>query len=243
MTISQACKEYQLIVDSSEQALIDDILSLQKHIAKRKKDDFQSGDLKAWLSDSHLYQPVMHVAKKSKIQIAPVSLNESEFQFVEDLRDYLQKQGEAEFYLLRNESRGKGVGFFEAGNFYPDFLLWKVKDDVQYIAFIEPHGLMHEGPGHKKIEFHKTIKDIQARLSSEKVCLNSFIVTPTRFAKLNWGRGIEALAQMNVHFMLDRRDTYISSIISRNGGVTKSLYQSASASLRRMRLFSMFFPV
>ena len=208
-------QEYQLIVDSSEEALINDIRSLQKHIANAKQDIFQSRDLKAWLSDTHLYQPVMHVAKNSKIQIAPVSLNESEFQFVEDLRDYLQKQGEAEFYLLRNESRGKGIGFFEAGNFYPDFLLWKVKDGIQSIAFIEPHGLFHTGPGDKKIEFHKTIKDIEARLSSEKVCLNSFIVTPTKFAELNWDMDIEALAQMNVHFMHDRRDTYISSIISR----------------------------
>jgi len=208
-------QEYQLIVDSSEQALIDDILALKKDLSQGKQGILKSGDLKACLFDVHLYQPVMHVAKNSKIQIAPVSLNESEFQFVEDLRQYLETKTGEEFYLLRNESRGKGIGFFEAGNFYPDFLLWKIKGDTQYIAFIEPHGLLHEGPGHKKIEFHKTIKNIQHRLSSENVCLNSFIVTPTKFAKLNWGLGIEELEEMNVLFMQDAQDSYISSIISR----------------------------
>ena len=208
-------QEYQLIVDSSEQALIDDILALKKDLAQGKQGILKSGDLIACLFDVHLYQPVMHVAKNSKIQIAPVSLNESEFQFVEDLQQYLETNRGEEFYLLRNESRGKGIGFFEAGNFYPDFLLWKVKGDIQYIAFIEPHGLLHEGPGHKKIEFHKTIKNIQQRLSSENVCLNSFIVTPTRLSKLNWGLGLEELEEMNVLFMQDAQGSYISSIVSR----------------------------
>ncbi len=38
------------------------------------------------------YEPVLHVAKGSKIQIAPVSLNESEFQFLDDLRLYVERE-------------------------------------------------------------------------------------------------------------------------------------------------------
>ena len=208
-------KIYQLIVDSSEQVLIEDILALKKELKQSRQGILRLGHLKACLFDTHLYQPVMHVAEKCKIQITPVSLNESEFQFVEDLRQYLENISGEDFYLLRNESRGKGIGFFEARNFYPDFLLWKIKGDTQYIAFIEPHGLLHEGPGLKKIEFHKTIKNIQKRLSAENVCLNSFIVTPTKFAKLNWGLGMKELEEMNVLFMQDTQDTYISSIVSR----------------------------
>ena len=207
-------QEYQLIVDSSEQALIDDILNLKKSLEENEQGILKFGDLKAFLFDTHLYQPVMHVAKNSRIQIAPVSLNESEFDFVKDFQEYLKDNPGEEFYLLRNESRGKGVGFFEAGNFYPDFFLWKVKGDAQYIALIEPHGLLHEGPGLKKIEFHKTIKNIQQRLSSENVCLNSFIVTPTKFAKLNWRLSKEQLEEENVLFMKETRN-YISRIVSR----------------------------
>ena len=208
-------EEYQLIVDHSEQALINEINALKNDLEQGKEGILQSGDIKAFLFDTHLYLPIMHVAKNSKIQITPLSLNESEFQFIDDLRKHLNISSEEKFYLLRNESRGKGIGFFEAGNFHPDFLLWKIKGDTQYIAFIEPHGLLHTGPSDKKMEFHKIIKRIQQRLSSENVCLNSFIVTPTRFAELNWCLSLEELEAMNILFMQDDQDSYISTIISR----------------------------
>jgi hypothetical protein len=74
--------QYQLIVDASEAALINDIQSLTREIAAGKSGILRAGDLKGCLFGTHLYQPVLHVAKGSKIQIAPVSLNESEFQFL-----------------------------------------------------------------------------------------------------------------------------------------------------------------
>jgi len=214
-------EEYLLIVDASEAALINDIQNLTGEISARKAGVLRAGDLKGCLFGTHLYEPVLHATKGSKIQIAPVSLNESEFQFLDDLRLFIEKDQARlasegiELFLLRNESRGRGVGFFEAGNFYPDFLLWLVKDGRQHLAFVEPHGLQHEGPGHKKIEFHQVIKSIQARLASENVILNSFIVTPTRFGKLNWGKTIHELEDMHVLFMEDQKDTYVASIISR----------------------------
>lgn len=213
--------EYQLIVDASEIALINDIHNLTSEITTRKTGVLRAGDLKGCLFGTHLYEPVLHATKGSKIQIAPVSLNESEFQFLDDLRLYIERDQArlaaegVELFLLRNESRGRGVGFFEAGNFYPDFLLWLVKGGRQHLAFVEPHGLQHEGPGHKKIEFYQVIKDIQARLATENVVLNSFIVTPTRFGKLNWGKTINELEDMHVLFMEDQRDTYINSIVDR----------------------------
>ena len=213
--------EYQLIVDASETALINDIHNLTSEITTRKTGVLRAGDLKGCLFGTHLYEPVLHAAKGSKIQIAPVSLNESEFQFLDDLRLFIERDQARlaaegiELFLLRNESRGRGVGFFEAGNFYPDFLLWLVKDGRQHLAFVEPHGLQHEGPGHKKIAFHQVIKDIQARLASENVILNSFIVTPTRFGKLNWGKTIHEMECMNVLFMEDQKDTYVNSILDR----------------------------
>ena len=213
-------EEYQLIVDTGEAALINDIQNLTGQIASGANGIMCAGDLKGCLFDNHLYAPVLHVSKGSKIQIAPTSLNESEFQFLDDLRLYIEAEiarldaEGTEIFLLRNESRGKGIGFFEAGNFYPDFILWQVKDGVQYLAFIEPHGLQHEGPGHRKIEFHQIIKDIQNRLSDTGVVLNSFIVTPTRFAKLNWDKSIEELEDMHVLFMNDQPDEYISKIVN-----------------------------
>ena len=61
----------------------------------------------------HLFEPLSHVRKGR-----PVTLNESEFQFVSDLKDWsesnaqnLKKNG-AELFLLRNLSRGKRRGIF-----------------------------------------------------------------------------------------------------------------------------------
>ncbi len=66
--------EYQLIVDADQQALINDIKTLTREIAARKGGILQAGDLKGCLFANHLYEPVLHAAKGSKIQIAPVSL-------------------------------------------------------------------------------------------------------------------------------------------------------------------------
>ena len=85
-----------------------------------------------------------------------------------------------ELYLLRNMSRGKGIGFFEAGNFYPDFILWLLVGDRQYVTFIDPKGIRNlEGTNDPKIEFHNTIKGIEDRLDDPQVVLSSFIASNT----------------------------------------------------------------
>lgn len=211
--------EYQLFVDANEVALVNDINNLSRELAEHKQGVLKAGELKGCRLGNHLYEPVLHVAKGSKIRITPGSLNESEFQFLDDLRRFVEQERlrlaeeKIEIFLLRNESRGRGIGFFEAGNFYPDFLLWQVRDGIQYLSFVEPHGLHHEGPNSKKIEFHKLIKNIQRRLTDEKVILNSYIVTPTRFSSLNWGKTIEELEDKHVLFMNDQPSEYLAKIV------------------------------
>ena len=213
-------EEYQLIVDADELSLIQDIQILTSKIAARKVGILKASELKGCLFGNHLYEPVLHAAKGSKIQIVPVSLNESEFQFLEDLLTYLEREKNRlnsegiEFFLLRNESRGRGIGFFEAGNFYPDFLLWQVKNNKQYLSFIEPHGLQHTGLGDKKIEFHEIIKGIQERLGDKQVILNSFIVTPTHLAALNWNLSVDEFENRHVFFMNDQPN-YVEKIAKR----------------------------
>lgn len=117
--------------------------------------------------------------------------------------------------MLRNMSRGKGVGFFEAGNFHPDFILWMLVDGKQYVTFIEPHGLLHEGPASEKILFHKRIKDVEKRLNDPTVILNSFILSWTRHPQLKWDNTPEELEDMHVLFMTDDRDRYIDKLFDR----------------------------
>jgi hypothetical protein len=212
---------YQLIVDGSEEQLIQGIQQIKKDLEQKKDDLLKVGDLHACNFSKHLFQPIFHVRRGGKIIILPVALNESEYQFITDLKIWcdnhksiLEADG-MELFLLRNQSRGKGVGFFEAGNFHPDFILWLLAGKKQYVTFIEPHGLLHEGPASEKIRFHKRIKDVQQRLSDPDVILNSFILSWTRYPQLQWDNTREDLEEMHVLFMTDDRDRYIDKLFAR----------------------------
>lgn len=152
---------------------------------------------------NHLYAPLVCMYKSNlKLQISPVSLNEGEKKFVDYLKEYTDKHEEyladKSLYLLRNKSK-VGMGFFEAGNFYPDYILWIDTKDVQYITFIDPKGLLHIKADDPKIAFSKAIKDLEKRLAptsgDKKVVLNSFIMSSTPEAELRhqWStQGIDA---------------------------------------------------
>ena len=211
---------YQLICDGDEVQVINSIQQIQKDLKDKKDGLLKATDLHACNFGNHLFQPLFHVRPGGKISILPVALNESEYQFVSDLKNWcdiskasLKKDG-MELFLLRNMSRGKGVGFFEAGNFHPDFILWVFKGDIQYVNFVEPHGLMHEGPGSDKIKFHDRIKDVEKRLNDPSVILNSFILSWTPFAKLQWEDTKEQLEEKHVLFMKDDPGQYVSKLMS-----------------------------
>lgn len=216
---------YQLTVDASEQQLIGDIKKLQANIeselkAKNQSKLIEAGKLKATILGNHLYQPLLYAEKGCPITIAPVSLNDSEKDFVVDLMDWLDanaanlKVKKTSIFLLRNKSRGSGIGFFEAGNFYPDFILWAVTGTQQVVAFIEPHGISHEGPEHEKVKFHKVIKEIELRLNDKNLKLESFIVTPTRYEQVKaQGHNQQHWEIRNVLFMQD--DKYVEKIFSK----------------------------
>lgn len=117
-------ESYQLVVEAGEAWLLDDIRQLKEDLARVGWRD--SGHVRGLRFGAHLYEPLLY---SEKVRIQPVALNKSEFAFVNDLRVWLEKH-EAELaeagqrlFLLRNLSR-KGVGFFEAGGFYPYFILW-----------------------------------------------------------------------------------------------------------------------
>ena len=81
------------------------------------------GELPRIHFDRHLYQPLL-VEGVDGVQSSPPALQPSESQFVADLRDYCTNNPDAlpegaELFLLRNLTRGKGVGFFDSSGFYP----------------------------------------------------------------------------------------------------------------------------
>ena len=211
---------YQLIADGDEAAVIQAIQQIKKDLAEKKGELLSVSDLRACVFANHLFHPLFHVRPGGKITISPVVFNESEYQFVTDLKQWyeihkatLVSKG-AELFLLRNMSQGKGVGFFEAGNFHPDFILWVLVGGKQYIAFIDPHGLLHEGPGSNKVLFHRRIKGIEKRLNDPDVILDSFILSWTRYPQLQWGSSQAELEKEHVLFMTDDRDRYLTKLFS-----------------------------
>lgn len=79
-----------------------------------------------------------------------------------------------ELYLLRNKSK-KGIGFFDASGFYPDFIVWIIAGSHQYISFVDPKGITRlKHFSDSKIELHKEIKVIEKSLSGDDITLNSY---------------------------------------------------------------------
>ena len=104
------------------------------------------------------------------------------------------------------------MGFFVAGNFYLDYILWIDTAETQYITFIDPKGLLHIMPDDPKIEFYKTIKGLQTQLektntSSKSIVLNSFIMSATKAADLRewWHRDKANREAHNVYTLDDER--------------------------------------
>lgn len=212
-------ESYQLIVDEDESQVIDGIRRIKNELASNKDGLLRFGDLNACNFGKHLFQPLFHVRRGGKIAILPVVLNESEYQFVTDLKEWCDSNKHTieskrlELFLLRNMSRGKGIGFFEAGGFHPDFILWVLDGDKQYVTFIEPHGLVFDGIESEKIKFHRRIKDIEKRLNDPSVILNCFILSWTQYPSLmKWGKTKEELEDQNVLFMTDDRDHYVGKL-------------------------------
>ena len=144
-------------------------------------------------NDRHLYQPLLTIDTTDSVwRTAPPFLEASEKHFVEDLHSYVHQQSETvlaskKTFFLRNQSRGKGIGFYQNEGFYPDFILWITEGMKQRIVFIEPHGMVHE-PIHEynsKITLFKRLREISnQRFRGEHVHMDAFIISTTDFADL-----------------------------------------------------------
>ena len=215
--------KYKATIDHSEDEWITKLNELKEKLTSRSfRDSWSFGKLRAFDFSRHLYQPLIYFSNNEVLKISPVPLNTGEYDFVEDLKNYYINNrdllSDKELFLLRNQSRGKGVGFFEAGNFYPDFILWITQDEKQYICFIDPKGLRNvHGFDDPKLRFHKTIKGIQKRLGDPNIVLSSFIVSGTPQREIDWwsngSTSSQEFTNNHVLFQKDNRDVYIGMLI------------------------------
>lgn len=220
-------QEYRVLIEQSAEAIKTNLETLKEMITSGAfTKDWAFGNLTALWFGRHLYQPLVHF-KSDLVEVAPVSLNDGEKQFVLDLRKFYETRqdffADRELYLLRNMSKGRGIGFFEAGNFHPDFIVWLLDRGKQYVTFCDPKGIRNlEGSDDPKIRFYKTIKEIERRLADPQIILNSFIISNTPYQQVAWwnaGISKEQLGECHVLFQKEDRQTYIErmlgSVISR----------------------------
>lgn len=167
--------------------------------------------------DRHLYQPLL-VDQDPRIKTTPPGLSAGERRFVEDLRARCEAPGSdfgegRELFLLRNLTRGRGVGFFRKRGFFPDFIVWLRSESAQRVVFVEPHGMIHAG-AYKyddKARLHEYLPALaraaakRAGTGHGKVSLDSYIVSNTPYDDLRrvyddgtWTR--ERFAQAHIVF-------------------------------------------
>lgn len=219
--------EYRAAIEKSQEQLIQDLNVVSEQLKQGNLQEYNWGrdEFVVFNFDRHLYQPLIHVADGTVgISVKPAHLNKHEKKFIDDLKTWCQANADGfldgkELYVLRNQSRGKGISFFEEGNFYPDFIVWLLDNETQYITFIDPHGLRHARSfDDSKIRFSQTIKQIeQERLRDDTVVLNSFILSPTRYGEIShWvgGADMQIFHEHNVLFMYDDED-YVSMLFGK----------------------------
>lgn len=220
------------------ESLITKIKQLGKNIDEIKKsgkvvewDKFRClhGEFEAIEFDKHLYNPLLHInGTKSDISISPDSLNKGEKDFIQDLKRFHESQKTffegKELYLLRNKSKS-GIGFFEANNFYPDFIMWLIYKEKQYITFVDPKGLRNlKGKNDSKIQLCKKIKEIEEQLKgqNDSIILNSYIISVTPYMEIeHWGSSKRELQELNVLFQSEDKDNYINMLFGGILGISK----------------------
>jgi len=223
--------EYRLLIEQSREDIVKKLKEIKGLIesgslqeAEFSKLAFEQDSFRSIAFTGHLYQPLIYVGN-DVVEVKPVVLeNEGERDFVLDLREFCESSEGKEFlngkelYLLRNLSRGRGIGFFEAGNFYPDFILWLLVGNRQYVSFIDPKGLRNlEGPEDPKIQFHQTIKDLERQLGDATVILNSFIISSTPLSQVKWWNGGMSEGEFETRNVLyqDDRGAYIRKLLNK----------------------------
>jgi hypothetical protein len=209
---------YRILLDRSQEEIATKLEELKATIVKGELKAWEFQGLKTILFGRHLYQPLLYLDSKI-VEISPAPLNKGERLFVEDLKAFHDGHPaffqDKELYLLRNLSKGRGVGFFEAGNFHPDFIVWLLVGGQQHVIFVDPKGIRNLGPTDPKIQFHETIKDIEKRLGDPAIRLQSFIVsnTPSHTMRMLWHMEKADMLKRHILFQEEDKDTYVRSML------------------------------
>ncbi|NIA12262.1 MAG: DEAD/DEAH box helicase family protein [Nitrospiraceae bacterium] len=230
--VSEGRSAYIIKVRKSNSQMLGTIQKLVQDVKRLYRQEGQ--ELPRIYFDRHLYLPLL-VQESDKLATIPPALNKSEAQFVRDLKAFWEEEKDKsmagkEVYVLRNLSRGKGVGFFENSRFYPDFILWVLDGNTgnQRIIFVEPHGMLHAKSyvHDKKARLHERLPELAKKLAQQSgrnnVSLDAYIISATSYDELyqhydsgTWDR--KKFAEKHILFSeRDGKYDYIYNIFERD---------------------------
>ncbi len=211
---SESRYAYTVQIDKKETKLIENVRKLVEDLEQLLKQQ-EVKILPRIRFDRHLYLPILLKGVNGKIdKISPAGLEESEQDFLVNLKQYIEENEEKfrehEIYLLRNFPK-TGIGFFNLSGFYPDFIMWVKTEDRQCIVFLDPHGLEHEKSlDNEKIQLSRDIKQLEANLGDKNVTLDSFVLAKGSYESLIKGRTKpepkEEFKAHHVLFLEDKND-------------------------------------
>lgn len=188
---------YKVLVRVDQRTVIQELQALAAELQAGRKPNLDRYPLiTSSRFERHLYQPLLIALSGAAdaSSMRPKGLESSEKAFVAALQDYWETERDGslkgrKLYLLRNQSRGHGLGFYENEGFFPDFILWDIGPDGHRVQFIEPHGLLMERRGSDKISgFHNRLQDYVATGLSDAgrhdVSVDGWIISRTPIAEL-----------------------------------------------------------
>ncbi len=214
--------DYTVKIKASEEKLVEEVRALANRV------DGEAGGLPNVVFDRHLYRPLLK-DRGDEVKVSPPGLEPSEERFVAALRAHCEGDGTSDekVFLLRNLSKGKGVGFFATAGFYPDFILWaKRGDGSQKVIFVEPHGMRNDNPppNNDKVDLYLALEDLSDRIAKDggpDLHLDSYVVSATPFHELKsrWGDGWtrERFARKHVLFEDDLEERMPDLLAPRDG--------------------------
>ena len=211
--------EYTFLVEKSRTDIIEKLKELKAQIESGNFADWSFRSIFSFNFDRHLYKPLIHI-KDSELKVMPVALNEGENKFVRDLKAYYEAHKvdfeKRELFLLRNLGRGHGIGFFQAHNFYPDFIMWLVEGKKQQIIFVDPHGMRMAQGGFNdpKVRFYREVKTLERQIGDADVVLNSFVISVTPFGQIGlWDNRLTQKDFEDQHVLFqDDQGVYINKL-------------------------------
>ena len=226
--------EYIVEVRNDQKEWIEKLKELRERITSGNlESDFRINGhwMQAMRFDQHLFYPILCLKEKDAngkrlfvdentneplVKVSPVALNTGETAFVTSIREYYDKNKDGmlrgkELYLLRNESR-KGIGFFEASGFYPDFILWVNDGQKQHVTFIDPKGIRNlRGLQDPKIQLYHQLKtEIEPSLGDADITLDSYIISNTSYNQVEFWGSKEQFKYSHIIFQTD--SNYIDSL-------------------------------